>query len=384
MSITSNHREYRACTRCIMDTTDPAIEFNAEGVCNHCTKFDKLLAQYPLDQASERKLNGIIDEIRRSGQGKKYDCVIGVSGGVDSTYVAYVIKKQFGLRPLAVHLDNGWNSELAVNNIENCLKKLGIDLHTHVIDWEEFRDIQLSFLKASVSDAEAPTDHGISAILYRVAAAHGVRYIIGGTNVRSEGVMPHFWTYTYVPYDYRYISDIHRSFGEVKVKTYPHFNLFQLFSYVYLRKIRYISILNYVPYVKSDALRIIERELGWRNYGGKHYESIYTRFFQAYILPRKFNIDKRKAHYSALICSGQMTRDEALERMKEPIAPEAMLVQDRTYVIKKFGLTEESFERMMTAPRRTFLEFKSYYRFLMSMKRFVLFLRKYNLFPESW
>ncbi len=377
-------RKYQMCSRCIMDTTDPIIEFDEQGVCNHCHKFDRLLELYPLDKNSETKLNGIISDIKREGEGKKYDCIIGVSGGVDSTYVAYVIRKIYGLRPLAVHLDNGWNSELAVSNIVNFLKRLDIDLYTHVIDWEEFRDIQLSFLKASVSDAEAPTDHGISAVLYNIAAKHNVKYIIGGTNIRSEGVMPHFWTYTYVPYDFRYINDIHKTFGTQKIKTYPHFNLFQLFSFVYIRKIKFVNILNYIPYVKHDALKIIESELAWRNYGGKHYESIYTRFFQAYILPKKFSIDKRKAHYSALICSGQMSREEALKNMKEPIAPEEMLVQDKTYVIKKFNISEDEFEQLMSAPRKTFLEYKSYYKFLMNMKSFVKVLRKYNLFPESW
>ena len=367
-----------------MDTSDPLIEFDAQGICNHCHKFDQLVASYPLDRTTEAKLEEILAQIKENGKGKKYDCIIGVSGGVDSTYVAYLVKRKYGLRPLAVHLDNGWNSELAVSNITNFLKKLDIDLYTHVINWEEFRDIQLSFLKASVSDAEAPTDHGISALLYQTAIKYGVRYIIGGSNVRSEGVMPHLWTYPYVPYDFRYIKHVQKTHGSEKIRTFPHFNLWQLFYYLYIRKIKMVHLLNYVPYVKQDALRIIENELEWRNYGGKHYESIYTRFFQAYILPKKFGIDKRKAHYAALIGSGQMPRSEALKKMEEPIAPPDMLTQDRIYVIKKLNVSEQEFENIMTLPRKSFYQYKTYFPFLTRMKKIARILKKLHMWPESW
>lgn len=346
-----------ACKKCIMDTSDPDIVFDATGVCNHCHRYD-MVAQKRLIQPAQResRLKDLLEEIKEAGKGKPYDCVIGVSGGVDSTYVAYLVKN-LGLRPLAVHLDNGWNSELAVSNIEKTLNTLGIDLYTHVIDWDEFRHLQVSFLHASTPDGEVPTDHAIFALLYQLAAKYGLKHVILGTNVVSEAILPEKWGYGY--FDWRYVKNVHKIFGKGKLTTYPHFSLSKLFYYVFLRRIRMVAILNYVEYDKKKAMDVLQNQLGWVYYGGKHYESIYTRFYQAYILPRKFNIDKRKAHYSNLICSGQMTRDEALELMKEPVYPENLLREDREYTIKKLGLTESDFDAVMKAPNKTFLEYKT-------------------------
>ena len=340
-----------------MDTTDPDIVFDAAGVCNHCHRYEMVARQrqIPPDQRKDR-LDQLIADIRRTGRSKPYDCVIGVSGGVDSTYVAYVVR-QMGLRPLAVHLDNGWDSELAVANIEKTLNKLGIDLFTHVIDWEEFRDLQLSFLKASTPDGEVPTDHAIFALLYQVAAKHGLKHIITGTNVISEAILPEKWGYGY--FDWSYVRDVHRRFGTARLSTYPHFSLADLFYYVFLRRIRMVSILNFIDYSKKQAMDVLEKELGWVYYGGKHYESIYTRFYQAYVLPRKFDIDKRRAHYSNLILSGQMGRPEALEAMKEEVYPKDLLNQDREYAVKKLNLDEKSFENIMASPKKTFLDYKN-------------------------
>lgn len=347
----------RICTRCIMDTTDPDIVFDAEGVCNHCRRYDALERQRLIPPAErDERLRALVEEIRAAGRGKPYDCVIGVSGGVDSTYVAWLVK-DLGLRPLAVHLDNGWNSELAVANIEKTLKTLGIDLYTHVIDWEEFRDLQVAFLRASTPDGEVPTDHAIFALLYEQAARHGLRHVVTGTNVTTEGVLPEKWGYGY--FDWRYVKDVHRRFGTRRLSTYPHFSLPRLAWYVFARRIRMVSILNYIDYDKADAMALLQDKLGWVYYGGKHYESIYTRFYQAYVLPRKFNIDKRKAHLSSLVLSGQITRDAALAAMAEPVYPEALLAEDREYSVKKLELDSAGFEALMAQPTRTFLDYRT-------------------------
>jgi N-acetyl sugar amidotransferase len=364
---THEPRPYKICSRCIMDTTDPDIAFDESGVCNHCHHYDRLARERLFASPAHRgKLEALIASIKTSGKGREYDCVIGVSGGVDSTYVAYRVK-ELGLRPLAVHLDNGWDSELAVANIQKTLSHLGIDLYTYVIDWEEFRDLQLAFLKASTPDSEIPTDHAIMAILYRIAARENVRYIILGTNVISESVLPLKWGYGYA--DLKYIRSVQKRFGKKKLKSFPGFSLVQLFYYMALRRIRLVSILNYGRYDKKQAMEIIQKKLGWIDYGGKHYESIYTRFLQAYILPRKFNIDKRKAHYANLALSGQMTREEALGKLGDVSCTPATLKEDREYVIKKLGLAEAEFESIMALPRKTFLDYPTHYATLERVKR---------------
>jgi N-acetyl sugar amidotransferase len=358
-----------------MDTTDPDIVFDAAGICNHCHRYERVSRQRLIPAAERRqRLDALVAEIRPAGRGKRYDCVIGVSGGVDSTYVAWLVK-DLGLRPLAVHLDNGWNSELAVANIEKALKTLSIDLYTHVIDWQEFRDLQVSFLKASTPDGEVPTDHAIFALLYEMAAKNGIRHVITGTNVTTEAVLPEKWGYGY--FDWRYIKDVHRRFGSANLSTYPHFSLMKLAYYVFVRRIRMVSILNHIDYNKTQTMQLLQDKLAWVYYGGKHYESIYTRFYQAYVLPRKFNIDKRKAHLSTLVCSGQMTREQALEAMQEPVYPERALVDDREYSIKKLGLTQRQFDQIMTAPNKTFLEYHTSHSLFETAKKLVNAGRKY-------
>lgn len=367
--------DQQICTRCIMDTTDPEIVFDAAGVCSHCHRYERVADQrlIPADTRKVR-LDALLAEIRQSGKGRPYDCVIGVSGGVDSTYVAWLVKG-LGLRPLAVHLDNGWNSELAVANIEKALKTLDLDLYTYVIDWEEFRDLQISFLKASTPDGEVPTDHAILALLYQIAAKHGLRHVVNGMNFASESTLPEKWGYGY--FDWRYIKGVHLRFGSARLKTYPHFSLMRLFYYAFIRRIRMVSILNYINYDKKEAIKLLEDKLGWKYYGGKHYESIYTRFFQAYILPRKFNIDKRKAHFSSLICSGQMTRQEALGLMQERVDPQHPLEQDRDYTIKKLGLTVDQFNKIMAAPTQTFQDYQTHHTLFARAKKIVNSTRKF-------
>ena len=358
--------EYRMCSRCIMDTTDPDIWFDEAGVCSNCHRYDEICSRRFISAAQRpARLEELLRSVRADGRGKDYDCVIGVSGGIDSTYVAY-LTRSWNLRPLAVHFDNGWNSELAVSNIEKTLRKLEIDLSTFVVDWREFRDLQLSFLKASTPDGEIPTDHAIMALLYRSAAKCGLKHILLGTNLASESVMPIRRGYGYA--DFKYISSVHRRFGSVPLATYPRFTLPGLFRYLALHRIQVTPILDYVEYRKDDALQVLQNTLGWIYYGGKHYESIYTRFYQAAILPEKFGIDKRRAHYSSLMHSDQMTRSEALRLLEEPVYPPQKLAEDREYVIKRLGL-ESTFETLMTQPPQSFLNYPNHYRLLERVKR---------------
>ncbi|AYZ13430.1 N-acetyl sugar amidotransferase [Chryseobacterium arthrosphaerae] len=349
----------RICKRCVMDTTDPVITFDNEGHCNYCNSY--LQNDFTYSPEKERQLQLVIDEIKQAGKGKKYDCIIGVSGGVDSTYVAYEVKRR-GLRPLAVHLDNGWNSELAVSNIQKCLDKLGIDLYTYVIDWKEFKDLQMSFLKASVPGMEIPTDHGIISILNQTAIKNNVRYIINGSNGSSEFIMSPRWSEGEAQRDWLMVKNVHKQFGTAKLKTFPRTTIFDNFKNKLVHKLAVINILNYVDYSKEKGKKLIEEELGWVYYGGKHYESIYTRFTQAYIQPRKFNIDKRKAHHSNLICAGEMTREEALlDLQQDPYPNPTMMEEDRQYFMKKLGMSETDFQNMMNAPTKSYLDYKGYY-----------------------
>lgn len=348
-------RPYQICTRCIMDTSEPEIQFDADGVCNHCTRAIARIEREKIVDPQAR-LAALVAKIKSDGAGKEYDCVIGVSGGVDSTMVAYHVKR-LGLRPLAIHLDNGWNSELAVDNIKAALERLDIDLFTHVIDWEEFRDLQLSFLKASVPNCEIPTDHAILALLMKTAMQHGTRYILTGSNLATESIMPVSWGY--YNQDLYHLKAIHRRFGTRPLRTFPQISLLQLVLAVFARKIKYIPILNYLNYDKVAAKALLLSDFGWRDYGGKHYESIYTRFFQGHILPTKFGFDKRRAHLSSMICSGSINRDQALEEMKGDIYGGADLAQDREFVIKKFCLTEPEWEAIMDSPPRKHTEYPS-------------------------
>ncbi len=344
-----------------MDTTDPEIQFDEEGVCSHCRLYNDAKKKFLHDEKSAPgKLRQLIDEIKKSGKGKPYDCVIGVSGGIDSTYVAYKVH-ELGLRALAVHLDNGWDSELAVKNIENILKKLDIELHTVVLDWDEFKNLQVAFLKASVPDAEVPTDHAIMASLYHAAVENGLRYIISGSNFRTEFTMPRRWSHGHL--DWRYIKSIHNRFGAGKLRSYPHTSLADFITYKWIKKIKIIRLLDYVPYVKDEIMQQMSSELGWKSYGAKHYESVYTRFFQGYMLPVKFNFDKRKAHFSTLITSGQMTRQEALEELRKPVYFNETLRDDLVFVPKKLGLEAQEFECLMQLPAKTFWHYPSYENF---------------------
>lgn len=346
------------CKRCVMDTTAPNIIFDGNGYCNYCTSYlnseNKILKNQDL-------LDPIISRIKLEGGKKKYDCIIGVSGGVDSTYVAYCVKKM-GLRPLAVHLDNGWDSELAVSNIEKTLNKLEIDLFTHVINWNEFKDLQLSFLKASIPGMEIPSDHAIFAILNKVALENGTRYIINGSNFKMEHIMDPSWSEFVGQMDWLLIKNIHKQFGTKPLKTFPRMSRWNIYYSRAIKKHTVINILDYIDFSKEKAMKIIQDDLGWVYYGGKHYESIYTRFTQAYIQPKKFNIDKRKAHFSNLICMNEMTREEAILKLKENAYPsEEMMKDDLDYFKKKLNFSDEAFEKMMKSPTKTYKAYAGYF-----------------------
>ena len=338
-----------------MDTSDPDISFDDEGICCHCHNYDERVRNEVFhDEVGQEMLSQIVEVIREKGRDKEYDCLIGLSGGVDSSMVAFNVKK-LGLRPLAVHLDNGWDAELAVSNIENIVKKLNIDLYTHVLDWEEFKDLHLSFLKASVINSEIPTDHAITAIMFKIAAEKGIRYIISGSNIVTEGILPRSWVYE--NRDWKHIKYIYKNFGGIKLTNYPRITLFGWIYYTLFKRIKFVRILNYMSYNRQDAIKFLENELGWRQYGLKHSESIYTRFYQAYILPKKFNIDKRRAHLSTLICSGQISREKALNLIEDDYYPLSMLEEDREYFIKKFDLTHKDFEDIMSEPVKSHMDY---------------------------
>jgi len=284
------------------------------------------------------------------GRGKEYDCILGLSGGADSSSVAY-LARNLDLRPLAVHFDNGWNSELAVDNIKRIVSALKIDLYTLVVDWDEFRDLQKSFLQASVPNVEIPTDHAINALLWKQARKHGVKYILSGANLKTEGMMPLAWTYTAI--DFHHIRAIHLRFGSRPLKTFPRLGLIQFAWYVFFHRLRIVNLLNFFDYDKAQAIQILEKEVGYRLYPEKHYESVGTRFYQGAFLVDKFGFDKRLPHLVSLVVSEQMSRDEALRRLDSETYPESLRRQDHEFVLKKIGMSESEYEALLKlAPRR--------------------------------
>lgn len=336
------------CTRCIMDTSAAGITFDDQGRCSYCSEFLARLSTTGL-VAPQAQRDSFLARVRKDGQGKEYDCIIGLSGGVDSSYALYLAVKN-GLRPLAVHLDNGWNSELAVHNISTLVRTLNVDLYTHVIDWEENRDLQLSFFKANVIDIEMLMDNAMQALNYQMARNYKVKWILAGTNRSTEGMhMPMNWNW--LKLDARNIRDIHKRFGTVPIKTHPLISVSGFVINRYLLGIRWTSFLDYFDYRKDEALAALKEEVGYRPYPYKHYESVFTRFYQGYILPRKFGVDKRKLHLSTLIATDQMEREEAALLMAQSPYPDARQEQeDLAFVLKKLGFGREEFESYMATP----------------------------------
>ena len=333
------------CSFCVMDTSVQDITFDENQQCQFCKNHkERILFEqenYP------NYLKKLTKNIKRKSKKNQYDCMIGVSGGVDSTYVAYYLKKVLKLNPLAVHLDNGWNSELAVKNIENCLKALDIDLITHVIDWNEFKKIQKALLESSINNLEIVTDHAINALLIKTASKYKIKYIINGSNTSTEGIMPSSWMEA--NQNKQLIRSIFKKFyPNHSIKSVPTISFLEFFYYLLIKKIKFVPILNFIEYNKEIAIEILKQEIDYKPYRYKHYESIITRFFQGYILPEKFNIDKRKAHFSSLIVSGQMSRDDALEKLKEhPYGDIQVMERDKIFFLKKLELDKVQFEKIM-------------------------------------
>lgn len=369
-------RPYQICTQCIMDTTDPWITFNEKGVCNHCLYFENNCKPnwFPNEEGS-RRLAVKLEEIKRHGDGKEYDCIIGLSGGVDSSYVT-VKAVEWGLRPLIVHVDAGWNSELAVKNIEQIINKCGLDLITHVIDWEEMREMQQAFLKSSLANADVPQDHAFFAGLYNYAIKAGIKYVINGSNYATESILPQAWGYDAM--DARHVMAVYKAFGERKLKKFPLIGFYQ-YHYFYPRiwKMNIVAPLNYISYSKTRAIEHLEKEYGWRYYGGKHYESRWTHFFQAYYLPVKFGYDKRKAHLSSLVVAGELTRDQALSEIAKPLYDMNRLREDKLFVSKKLGISINDLEELINSPPRFYTQFPNNQE---RAKNFAVFISKYDTY----
>ena len=352
---------YQVCTRCVMDTSDPEIEFDADGVCNHCRNFEQVMGKYWFpNESGARMWADIAQRIREEGKGRDYDCILGLSGGVDSSYLAVKVK-EWGLRPLVVHVDAGWNSELAVANIEKIVTHCKYDLHTHVVDWEEMRDLQLAYLRAGVANQDVPQDHVFFASMYHFATRNGIRYILTGGNWATEGIFPSAWHGSAM--DAINLKAIHRRYGERPLKTYNTISFLEYYMwYPFVKKMRTVRPLNYMSYDKAQAMAELERTIGWRSYGRKHGESLFTRLFQNHFLPTKFGYDKRRPHLSSMIVSGQMTRDEATEKLAEPLYDPQELEIDIAYFCKKLHISRQQFDALMAAPTHHYTDFPTWDR----------------------
>lgn len=343
-----------------MDTTDPEITFDEQGVCNHCQNFDAITRQNWFPNAEgEVKLRQIVDRIKQEGIGKEYDCIIGLSGGVDSSYLALKVA-DWGLRPLVVHVDAGWNSELAVSNIEKIVKHNNFDLYTHVVDWEEMRDLHIAFLLSGISNQDVPQDHVFFASLYKFAVKNRIKYILSGGNIATEGIFPSFW-HGGSAMDSINLKAIHKKFGNKPLKTYNTINFFQYYIWFpFVKKMRTVRPLNYMDFNKEKAGIELEAALGWKTYGRKHGESLFTKVFQNDYLPRKFGYDKRRPHLASLINSGQMTRDEAMQKLEEPLYDPTEREIDLNYFCKKLRITREQYEAYISGPSRRYDEFPNW------------------------
>jgi len=340
-----------------MDTIgDKDIVFDAAGVCNYCGEYSKLEAASVLKGAAGAKaFSDNIERIRQGGIGRKYDCILGISGGADSSYLAYICKRE-NLRPLLVHFDNGWNSESSVKNIQKIIQYTGFDLYTFVTDWEEFKELQRAYIRASVIDIEVPTDNLIIGALHRIAKQQNIRYILSGWNTVTEGIMPPSWNYRKKS-DGRNLRSIYDSSSGRNLRKLPVHGFWNIIKSNYVHKIDTVALLECIPYNLKEAIEVLKKEMKWENYGGKHYESVFTRFYQGYILPHKCKVDKRKAHLSTLICSGQISRDEALKQLQEAPYDEELQARDKTYVAKKLGFTEPELDALLQQPLRSHSSF---------------------------
>lgn len=353
-------RPYQICTNCVMDTTDSKISFDEQGVCDHCQNYYKnILPNWNTLEKGKNELAAIIEKIKADGKGRDFDCIMGMSGGADSSYMLHLVVKEFGLRPLVFHVDGGWNSELAVKNIEVMIDKLGLDLYTEVIDWEEMKDFQLAFFKSGVPHIDLPQDHAFVATLYNFANKYGIKYILNGGNYSTECINnPKEWLYFGT--DMAQIMDIQNQFGTIKLKKYPFSGVLRHKFYLrYIKNIQVVKPLNFMPYIKEDAMNFLKETYGWQPYPQKHFESRFTRFYEGYWLTNKFGFDTRKVQYSSLILTNQMTREEALEKLKFPAIDEETLKHDFEYIATKLGISVEELQGYFDAPNKSYKDYKN-------------------------
>lgn len=352
--------EKRVCVNCVMDTSDPKITFDENGVCDHCNDFyNNVKPNWHTDNKGREELNKIISKIKEEGKGKDFDCILGMSGGVDSSYLLHLAVTELGLRPLVFHVDGGWNSELAVNNIQVMVDKLGLDLFTEVINWEEMKDFQLAFFKSGVPHIDIPQDHAFIATLYNFADKYKIKYILNGGNISTECVRnPLEWLYHGT--DMLQINDIINKFGTIKMESYPFSSVLRHKFYLrYIRGIKVIKPLNYMPYIKDDALNLLSNTYNWRPYPQKHFESRFTKFFEGYWLPERFGFDTRKVQYSSLILTGQMTRDEALERLKSPAYNKQTIDEEFKYIATKLGISKDELDSYLNMEKKYYWNYKN-------------------------
>lgn len=350
----------RVCTNCVMDTTDPQITFDERGICDHCrTFYREIQPNWDTGARGERELQRVLAKIKKAGERKEYDCIIGMSGGIDSSYLLYLAKEQFNLRPLVFHVDAGWNSQEAVNNIERLIDGLALDLHTEVIDWEEMRDLQLAFFKSGVPHIDTPQDHAFFATMYRFAERHDVRYILTGANYSTECIRnPMEWMY--YQSDSTQIRDIHRRFGTRPLRRFPMTSILWHKLYLpHVKGIRVARLLDFVPYEKGKAIELLEQRFGWQRYPQKHFESRFTRFYEGYWLPERFGYDTRKVQYSSLILTVQMTREEALDKLREPPLDPDVARQEFDFVARKLNVPRSELMEYFKAPKRTYRDYRS-------------------------
>ena len=351
---------YQICAECVMDTSDSAIVFDESGVCDHCLTYkSKTLPSWHTDARGRAELDRMVAEIKAAGAGKDFDCIIGMSGGIDSSYLTYVAKAELGLRPLVFHVDAGWNSQIAVNNIEKLVDGLGLDLFTEVIDWEEMKDLQLAFFRSGVPHIDTPQDHAFFATMYKFAEQHDIKYILTGANLSTECIRnPIEWMY--YQSDSIQLKDIHRRFGTKPLHNFPTTSILRHKIWLpYVKGIRVVRPLNLVPYDKAAAIKLLVEKFGWQPYPQKHFESRFTRFYEGYWLPKKFGFDTRKVQFSSLIVTGQMTRAEALEKLKTPALDDATVRQEFEYVANKLGISTAELQGYLEAPNKTYRDYRS-------------------------
>jgi N-acetyl sugar amidotransferase len=367
----------QTCVRCIYDERVPRIVFDENGVCNFCKMSDSLREQYKTGtKEGTETFERMVEEIKMAGKGKKYDCVVGVSGGVDSSFMVHYCV-QLGLRPLAVHYDNTWNTAIATENIRKVLSKLNIDLYTHIVDNKESDDIFKSFFYSDVPEIDAATDLGFAETHYRAASKYGIKYVLEGHSFLQEGVSP----LTTMYFDGMYIKDIHKKFGNIKIKTYPLMDFKSFMKWTVVKKIKKIRPYWYIHYTKAEAIKILEQEYGWQYYGGHHLENRMSAFMHSYYLPTKFKIDQRNNSLSALVRNGFMSREEALRIYAQPPHLETELVE---YFKKRLGLSNVEFEKIMNRPGKSFLDYKTYKKRFENMRPIFYMLAKANLVPMSF